>query len=110
MTAIDSRPLVKNEPDAGLHGVRYALVASLIGAILLMILIAAVMTALARQTQHREFAGAGQRRRFFVCLQEIDTHGRRPPQGDRSRTRGRPAPAPNGCASLRSAIPPRASR
>ena len=38
----DNRPLVKN--DAGAHGVRYVLVASLIGAILLMILIAAVMT------------------------------------------------------------------
>ncbi|HZL40312.1 MAG TPA: hypothetical protein VFC45_08530 [Pseudolabrys sp.] len=38
------RPLVKTEPDAASHGVRYVLVASLIGAILLMILIAAVMT------------------------------------------------------------------
>jgi hypothetical protein len=40
----DSRPLVKKEPDAGAHGVRNVLVASLIGAILLMILIAAVVT------------------------------------------------------------------
>ena len=40
----DVRPLVKNEPDAGVHGVRYILVGSLIGAILVMILIAALMT------------------------------------------------------------------
>ena len=40
----DTRPLVKKDPDAGAHGVRYILVASLIGAILVMILIAAVVT------------------------------------------------------------------
>jgi hypothetical protein len=40
----DVRPLVKKDPDAGAHGVRYVLVGSLIGAILVMILIAALMT------------------------------------------------------------------
>lgn len=38
----DHRPLVKD--DAGAHGVRTVLVAGLIGAILVMILIAALMT------------------------------------------------------------------
>jgi hypothetical protein len=40
----DHRPLVKNEPDAAAHGVRTVLVAGLIGAILVMILIATLMT------------------------------------------------------------------
>jgi hypothetical protein len=40
----DHRPLVKEDPGAGAHGVRTVLVASLIGAILVMILIAALMT------------------------------------------------------------------
>jgi hypothetical protein len=40
----DTRPLVKNDPGTGSHGVRNVLVASLIGAILLMIVIAAMMT------------------------------------------------------------------
>ncbi|HEY7999020.1 MAG: hypothetical protein WA743_03055 [Pseudolabrys sp.] len=40
----DPRPLVKNDAGAAAHGVRNVLVASLIGAILVLILIAAVMT------------------------------------------------------------------